>query len=728
MIKRITKVSDAVKLGDILIDLSKKPDLRGNTIERDRNFTIIYRGDKPDFIETRDINFNPEKIYYVRKENGRRPVIATPESLDLFTYNGLNYVPCRKDHFENGKEYFFQSGDNNYVKADARNQKLVEKTAPTKVYYKVVFISPSGTQIDIVSLDGDDFEKAKEILEWCKQNRQEILNEYQDAIELDASPARAIQNFVEERSTVREDRRTQNLATRTQNAQVVTTRRRQTRTSTPFGDPNWVASVLDGAGLTRNQIDPASPEFKEIFDRVDNDGIEFQKKIRKAQTDAYGFYIYYNGSKYYMNPRRTPNTVLGEFILNGPNASKWYKADTIETLSKQIKELSHILQDFKDHAIDEGTLQDLLTKGASVTDSFKTSKKNLITRITDDKEEEVYGEFGVYFNEQTGKYVVKIKTPSGRLIRLGEFNNARTARMASQAFKNADYDPLKFAESDFYLDNIQYFKNFYQMYVEGKRKNDLVANKFHIVKSPENEFMVFYDNEGSPFYVQKKFASESRAQEFINNALKSGDAIQYIRKYNSSKSDIDEDLLRVGIENTVKNEYMTYSDMKDLGEVLANAMKDVDVQTALSVLRGSKEEHQKLYLNVVDLVEQKLEELGYTEEQIRRFTEQYQLMLPSQEALMRTVIEDLIKKAIDEVTQETISKYRYAQEDPDRDGYGLSIAHFALDEDTFTDKVLRKVSARIPFDRPTYDKGNYSFRKRIIRKYLDYRRALRNAE
>jgi hypothetical protein len=133
---------------------------------------------------------------------------------------------------------------------------------------------------------------------------------------------------------------------------------------------------------------------------------------------------------------------------------------------------------------------------------------------------------------------------------------------------------------------------------------------------------------------------------------------------------------------------MTYSDMKDLGEVLANAMKDVDVQTALSVLRGSKEEHQKLYLNVVDLVEQKLEELGYTEEQIRRFTEQYQLMLPSQEALMRTVIEDLIKKAIDEVTQETISKYRYAQEDPDRDGYGLSIAHFALDEDIFTEKEL----------------------------------------
>ena len=148
MIKRITKVSDSIKLGDILIDLSKKPDLRGNTIEKDQNFTIVYRGDKPDFIETHDIKFNPEKIYYVRKENGRRPIIATPESLELFTYNGLNYVPCRKDYFENGKEYFFQSGDNNYVKADARNQKLVEKTTPTKNYYKVVFISPSGTQID----------------------------------------------------------------------------------------------------------------------------------------------------------------------------------------------------------------------------------------------------------------------------------------------------------------------------------------------------------------------------------------------------------------------------------------------------------------------------------------------------------------------------------------------------------------------------------------------------
>lgn len=712
MIKRITKVSDSLNLNDELqIDLSEREDPYGRSIEPDRDFTITYRDDQK-IMPSSDTKFKPDKKYYYRNEANEeqrrvRSKEATPVRLGLFVNNGLNYTLSRDKKFEPGRTYYFQNDNGLYLEANPNNLHLSEMTPPTHIYYYPTFKTgnPRQPSITLCGTKGESWETAKEIFDWGKQHRDDIIDQYSFLLSHDPDNLKdvriALQSFVYNRSTFRKEREIQNKEVRGSNARNVTANIRQTRTGTKYGHPELIRSVLNHYELTYAQIDPATEEYKEIFRQAGNE--ELKNTIDTAQKEAFGFIVHYSG-KYIIASRRLPNTKESRLILSMPSNSSWYRADTIEQLIKKQNRLSEILQDFKDELITPEEARTILSSDHLLNDSVK----NINSFLEDDALEPVYKDFGVYFNPNNNKYLVNIITPNRKLIRLGEFDNARTARLASQAFKNEDYDPFKFVESNFYLDNIQYFKNFYQMYVEGKKAPNAELSKLHTEKQENGRYMVYYDNNGEKVFLNKEFPLEARALQYINEILRSGDPLKYINNFNSSNQEVNEEMGNLGVRNTVKNAHFTYTDMKNMAEILGNALKNVDADTARTILSGPLEEHGKLFLNVKDFVKEKLLELGFSEEQAEFFIGQYHSMLAVQDALTVRVMRQIISEKTELFAQNTI------------DGYWAK-----LNKDAFIYKMIKAVYDALPFKRQTYDKEDKNLTTMIIPSYYDYLKMIR---
>lgn len=728
MIRRIT---DKI-LKDVEFDIAREPDPQGHQIERDPDFSIFYRDTGAGYNETHDLQFNPRKKYLFKNNNIGRTVTATPHALNLYTYNGINYIPCRYKRYDKDEEifkdnvtYYYQNEDGNFIEANPRNQKLLEKVSGKYKYYYVYFYThDDNIKIPLFHFDSENFEEselfsgAKEAFDWCKQNREDIKEIYEAAKENGESKSsirKILQDFLEGVSDYRQKRKNQNYTTRVATAKDVTERIRKIRTETPYGNPVYVASVLDDYHLTQNQIDPASDQYKVPTREEDiQNPSAFENRVLKAQQKAYGFAIYHSGGKYKINKRRTPNTFLGQHILNSYEQTKWQEDETLDGLVKKVNALSKILQDFKDEQYPEEELHEYLRtiSPSSIFDSAPTELTDSI--VKDEKLVPVYESFGVYKDEQSGKYVVNVKTPDGKLIRLGNFDKSMPALRASQEFAKTNYDVNAFIESDFYKKNIESFKEFYKMYIEGAKKETSEELSLKIEKNEEGTYDILYKTETGEFEKIKNFRNESSAKDFVQKAEGSGDVEKFIENFKGASGTVIKGLNTIGITKGVHNtKSFTYADKKRIGEILSPIFTAVDAETAEEVLRGPREEHGKLYLKVEDFAKEKLLEEGFDEEKVESLsledTEQYQLLLSLQEILMRTVIRKLMQEAIQHITDDSIE-------------HGILYS-----EEDFEEHVVNYIKRNMTFIRPTYDKNNESLRKSIRPKYFFYKTKVRRA-
>lgn len=816
MIKRITKVSDSSELNDdYRLDMSKGEDPRGRSIEPDDDFTIYYR-DNREWIPSEDSKFIQGKKYKYREPDSTRSSDATPVRLHLYVDNGITYVPSRDTEFKPNVLYYSLEGDGNYKLASPYSLELKELSVPKRLYYYPALKTPHG-YITLCGANGESWEEAKDIYEWGKQNRELLLEQYRALMARWGDPKevrKKLQNFISRRSEFRAARATENHNVRASAVEIVTNNRRQTRAGTVFGNPVLVNSVCEKYKLTPAQLDPHTNEYAEAVR-------EDEEKIEKAQQEAYGFKFDYAGGNYYIPNRRTPNTVaVSKIISEDKYNDAWFRARTIEDLTNKQNVMSRLLLNFKNSLIDAETLKDYLMNPMEfnlINDSatrlvkdngFETvseengiyynpsSKKYAVELKTPFRKNIHLGDFrneklarlssrafkdancdpikfiesdfysdnaqhfkkfyqdyvtreavndslrtildegnlvveskrlGIYYNEDTEQYVVLIKTPSNRLIRLGNFEMYEDAKKASEEFTgNSNYDPIKFAESEIYLKNVELFKDFYNSYVKGKTQRDVEASKMHVEKQSDGTFKVYYDMGEETVYVNRVFYTEAEALQCINELLSAGNVKRAIDEMNSKSSRLNRNINNLGVSKAVKNEALTYTDMKDIAKVIAKALSGVDADTAEQVLTQSreKEEHGKLYLSVIDFTKEKILELGYSQEQADRFVEQYQLMLSAQETLMRKVIAKLIDKEVKVAVEETHNgdlyrEYRMNRDIWDRERFWDSNDD-KLTERGFAYYVTQKVLDDMPFDRPTYDKQNNSLREKVRLYYDDY--------
>lgn len=699
MIKKIKIVQDSNVINDV--DISRTPDFRGNQIEPNNSFTIFSNSRSPQYRESSDTSFNPQKKYIIKTNNRRKR--AYPQLLNLYEYNGLDYIPSRDIDFKEDKQYYI-ANNNSYIEATPRNCKLEEEMAPLYSYYDVAYIGVDPS-IQILHFDGSDFDKAKEAFEWCVQNTEEINSIYQEAKDLGINPKEAIIDYIDSNTDYVSERTSSNYTVRTNTAQRTTATRRSNRTATPFGIPEVVNAVLEKHNMTYNEIDP-------------KENTNMTPEQKKVQQEAFGYTIYYDNGKYRINPLREPNTILGRHILNLPKFKKeWYEAPTIQELLTKVKKLTQILQDFKDNKINR---EDMLKK-LNVTDSVnfityevKDGKKVITGAYSTLKEAQLaddekllpkYASLGIYKDESDNKFLVKPKDANGNLIRIGKFDTLLTAQNAAMAFIRANKDINAFFESDFYKDHIEECKEAYDYYkkdysTEAKEEDP------YIVKNENGNYDVKYKKDGTEYTIASEIPLEARAQVIVNEAIKSGDVEKYTSKLQSAAAKVSNALSTSPVESNPQ----TYAVNKNLGNVIFNIVKDIPILDVYEALSGHKEEHGKIYLKAIELLKKKLAEANYAPEAVELFANDYGNQFDFQKALEKRATEDLINRSIDAIIERQVQ---------------LEMNE-AIDMDRFVDQASIWIRQNMPFMRHTYDKDNSQLKKAISRKYLDYVRKFKN--
>ncbi len=685
MIRKISLTKDSQVINDV--DISKKPDFRGNQVEPNQYFTVFSNSREPQYESASEQEFRPQTTY-IMKQDGRRKK-ASPKNLGLYIYNGLDYIQSRDVDFKEGKEYFLFT-NNQYVKATPRNCQLEIQQAPLYSYYDIAF-----NGIQILHFDGNDFERCKEAYDWCIENTEEIKQVYDDAINYDMNPKQAIVGYISDNSDFVADRINQNYSIRANTAERTTATRRQNRTATPFGNPMIVNPILEKYNLSYSDIDP-------------KENANMNEIQLKAQREAFGYTIYYENGYYYINPLRIPNTILGNQILNSYDfKNQWYRADSINELLRKVKKLQEILQDFKDNKIDR---QDMLKK-LNVTDSksfityeMKDGKK-IVTGVYDslkeaqladeDKLVQKYASLGIYQDESDGKFLAKPKDKDGKLVRLGKFEDLNTARNASLAFMKSNKDIEQFFESDFYASHINECQEAYDYYKKDYSKERKETDPY-VTKNEEGTFRVEYKNSnGDIVIIANDIKTEARAKQILEQAMKSGNLEEFINRFHETKSDINEEIEESGVTEHITSNPQTYSENKNLRSVINNIAKNISDDEVIDALSGPRNDRGKIYNHVIELLKRELTNLGYSPEAVETFSKDYGNQFGLQGALMKRAYLKLFYEGIDDAVETSKAQdYKYNQNE-------------------FANEVLGFVLRHRTFNDPTYDKNNVALKKKI---------------
>ena len=532
-------IKDSVELRDE--NLAKVEGPNGEKVEPNKYFLLNYVTPNLKYVESEDNKFNPTKNYGMYRNNGGRTRIATatPRELNLYEFNGLNYVPSRDKFFEDKEYYLDEEGT---TVATPRNCNLKEPDVSAKVYakYTLDFI-PNGRTVEkkrITSVDApNEWETIKKVYEGCVNNAETINQVYNE--EGWESTLKYIKSNFEDELNEHSDRiKMRQAETGSQNS----INRNLNRQSVQVSNETYKKDIY----LKCKDLTGMSPEdfIKSISGKLDKDLTPIEKEIMHDISPARR--IWYNNGWFEFTTSRVDSRFLfkkeaEEGEEETDKVAYTYKFRTLEEALKAM-DLMHLTRRNAAQNI-KGKFGD---SECYITYEVRDNKKVITgyydslvdAELADETKKLVKIGNGIYFNEETNKYTVKMKTNEGRLAYLGDFDSKANARDAVINFRGLEENLDDFFNSDkntFLSEHLsecrqaqeEYFSKKNAIAKEAPEKN----KKPYDVEPIGKGFRIwFYNPETKKTDKTKTFANEFQAQNAIREAENSEDPIAFFLK------------------------------------------------------------------------------------------------------------------------------------------------------------------------------------------------------
>lgn len=525
-------IKDSVELADE--NLAKEEGPNGEKVEPNRYFLLNYVTPNLKYVESEDNRFNPSKKYGMYRNNGGRTRIATatPKELNLYEFNGLDYIVSRDNEFKDKEYYLDEEG---VTVATPRNCELKEPDVSAKIYAKYTLdFLPNGRTAEkkrITSVDApNEWENIKRVYEGCVNNAETINQIYNE--EGWESTLRYIKSNFEDELAEHVDRiKMRQAETGSKNS----INRNLNRQSVQVSNETYKKDIY----LKCKDLTGMSPEdfIKSVSNKLESEFTPVEREVMNDISPARR--IWYKNGWFVFTSSRADSRFLFKKEGNeeGEEESKTVYTYKFKTLDEALKAMDLM------HLTRRNTAQNIKGKfGDSeyyITYEVRDSQK-IITgyydslvdaELADETKKLVKIGNGIYFNEETNKYTVKMKTSEGRLAYLGDFDSKANARDAIINFKGLgeNIDDFFNAEKNKFLsDHLIECRQAQNEYL-AKKKPDTIEKKPYGIEQSGQRFRIWFMNPETKKtdHLNGSFVNEFQAQNVIREAENSEDPIHF---------------------------------------------------------------------------------------------------------------------------------------------------------------------------------------------------------
>ena len=656
MIERIKQTdikNEDVNLNDA--NLAKEEGPNGEKVEPSRNFILYFTEENKQYVDTSDNQFNPSKKYFL-KEGASRVSVASPLNLNLYQFNGLNYVPSKDKEFKD-KDYFLDAEGEELATPTKCRLKEADTSTSSRKYYPLKYVSNDGQTTQIAK--PTDWETAKALYEGCVNATDEINSVYE------TEGLKAVKPFVEEHFNEIVGKYKENVLLKQQRIGAENSLRlTANRNSMLYNNTNYRAMI------EKKILEETGKTLDDYIKSVTSNRIS-REDINKF-NDIAGRRITFKNNKYYVTTPRAD----GIFILKNGKGGYLDKVafDTLDEALNGIVLLNtvrdNLINNIKGKSLEEtqelyNEASDLLLEQLNMAktsnyDSYKyctyeiKDNKKFITGYYDSFEDALIADGklvkkmpGVYFNEDKGTYLA-IPQPvynedeiseqeTYKIVRLGEFKSQIDAINAIRTLANLKYDVEKFFMSNFYqnhLDECQEARDYY--FKENKEaKTDCGIEKQGDV------YKIWYINPDTneKYYLDEDFVKENQAMGLIKQCEGSPDtAYDFFRDYIENKEELhmeNQENLKEFEAQGIKQKPLTRADLEKLIKDLnADDFDDNDIMYLLTGSFGGRAGGLYIFQNVIDLLKEKY---NFDEKDI-----DYNAVLVLQNRLMNRRLKDIL--------------------------------------------------------------------------------------
>ena len=673
------KETEEVSINDD--NLAKKEGPNGEKVEANKNFILYYGSNIPSsltsrkYVESKDGYFNPSKIYYMESRSGEK-VKSFPIRLNLYEFNGNNYVLSNDKEFKD-KEYFLdEDGEEN---ATPETCDLYEDNPELKKYsnYSLFYKPNDGSaQKRILSMPADyeaNWNKIKQIYEGCVNNADLLNNVYEEKGVLGIK--NSIENDFED---VLEEHRTNVLLKRQRVGAKNSLNRTANMTSQLYNNEAYKAQMeRDFLAETGKTVEDYIKEISNgnmSKEEINNCGKIAGRTIRyehgkynvtAPKVDGKFLFKKSNGSTMYSNSYKTLKEALDGIVIANTIAGNLRANIKGKTAPEEINKL-----------VEEANtaLLEQLNENGAINDSYKyityeiKDDKKIITGYyktledAENAEEEkklVKLNPGIYFNESTKKYVAIPQTEYDeeelnsdklyKIIRLGEFDTEAEATKAVQTLARLSYNIEDFFNSKFYKEHLEECQEARDYYFE---ENNEIKRNYGIEKQGKSYRIWYYNPTTKKTEHFGSYANEYQAEAILqqvdHSELSPTEFFTKLKEENADFIGEHGENLKELKKKGIKEIPLTTADLENLiNSVDISSLSIDEIKKLLSGDFAGNAGMISIYKNVINYLKKRL---GYNKDDI-----DYNVVLTFQNRLMLKLTKYAINKFIEFVNTNPIT-------------------------------------------------------------------------